>query len=70
MGRRITILTPKTEYVLIFRLKTEDKIEDNVYLGSVKLKRALHELKQYQKGYPLYDIKLFKIVYEEVKIEK
>lgn len=63
-------MKPKTEYVLIFRLKTENKVEDNVYLGSIKAEKALKELKRYQKEYPLYDIKLFKTVYEEIKVEK
>lgn len=70
MGRRSTILTPKDEYVLTFRLKTEKVIEDTLHLGRMKHDRVLKELKRYQKEYPLYDIKLFKTVYEEVKIEK
>lgn len=61
---------PKVEYILTFRLKTEKDIEDKVFLGGMKLENSIKELKQYQKEYPLYDIKLFKTVYEEVKIEK
>lgn len=59
----------KTEYILVFKLKTEKENEDDIYLGRMELKKAKKELKRYQKGYPLYDIKLFKTVYEEVKIE-
>lgn len=63
-------MKPKDEYVLTFRLKTENKNEETIYLGSMKHDRVLKELKRYQKEYTLYDIKLFKTVYEEVKIEK
>ena len=63
-------MKPKDEYVLTFILKTENKNEETIYLGSMKHDRVLKELKRYQKEYPLYDIKLFKTVYEEVKIEK
>ena len=68
MGRRNTFLKPKDEYIVTFRLKTEKKNEETIYLGIIKHERAIKELKRYQKEYPLYDIKLFKTVYEEVKI--
>lgn len=63
-------MKPKDEYIVTFRLKTEKVIEDTLHLGSIKHERAIKELKRYQKEYTLYDIKLFKTVYEEVKIEK
>lgn len=63
-------MKPRTEYILTFTLKTKKDIEDKVFLSGMKLENSIKELKKYQKKYPLYDIKLFKTVYKEVKIEK